>query len=65
MSILIAALPTRARTLASLLVLTVKSLPAVLETRVESVGWINPLEKGNVNPLWYSSLENSMNREAW
>ena len=33
------------------------------ETRVQSLGKEDPLEKGN--PLQYSSLENSMDREAW
>ena len=31
------------------------------ETRVQSLGWEDPLEK-NANPLQYSDLENSMER---
>ena len=34
------------------------------ETRVQSLGKEDPLEK-NGNPLQYSSLENSMDTEAW
>ena len=44
----------------------VKSLPAVQETGVQSLGFEDPLEKeGNGNPLRYSGLENSMDRGAW
>ena len=39
--------------------------PAMRETRVQSLGWKYPLEKGNGNPLQYSCLENSMDRGAW
>ena len=43
----------------------VKNLPAVWETWVHSLGWEDPLEKGNGYPLQYSCLENSMDRGAW
>ena len=42
----------------------VKCLPAMLETRVRSLGWEDPRE-GNGNPLQYSCLENSMDRGPW
>ena len=45
---------------ASLVAQTVKRLPAVWETWVQSLGWEHPLEKGNGNPLQDSCLENSM-----
>ena len=49
--------------LASLVAKTVKRLPAVWETWVQSLGWEDPLEKGvNGYPLQYSCLEYSMNR---
>ena len=44
----------------SLGVQTVKSLPAMRETCVQSLGWEDPLEGGNGYPLQYSCLENSM-----
>ena len=37
----------------------------VLETRVQSLDWEDPLEKGNGNPFQYSCLENIMDRGAW
>ena len=43
----------------------VKYLPAMQETCVQSLGWEDPLEKGIVNPLQYSCLENPSGREAW
>ena len=43
----------------------VKNPPAMWETSVLSLGWEDPLEKGMVNPLQYSGLENSMDRRAW
>ena len=43
---------------------TVKNLPAMQETQVQSLGWEDPLEKGMSYPLQYSCLENSMDREA-
>jgi len=39
----------------------VKSLPAKQETRVQSLDWEDPLEKG----LQYSCLENPIDREGW
>ena len=32
---------------------------------VSSLGWKDSLGEGNGNPLQYSHLENSMDREAW
>ena len=32
----------------------VKNPPAIRETPVQSLGWEDPLEKGNGNPLQYS-----------
>ena len=43
----------------------VKNLPVMQETQVQSLGWEDPLEKGNGNPLQYSCLENPMDRGAW
>ena len=42
----------------------VKNLSAVQETRVLSLGWEDPLEKGMATHL-FSCLENHMDREAW
>ena len=42
----------------------VKNLPAVQKKWVQSLGWEDPLEKGNGNPLQNSCLENSMDRRA-
>ena len=52
---------------ASLVAQMVKRLlyPAIWETWVRSLGWKDPLEKGNGNPLQYSCLENSVDRKAW
>ena len=36
----------------------VKNPPAMQETRVQSLGQKDPLEKGNGSPLQYSCLEN-------
>ena len=44
---------------------TVKNLPAMRETCVQSLGWEGPLEKGMAAHLEYSCLENSMDRGAW
>ena len=44
---------------------TVKNLPAMRETWVQSLGWKDPLKGEPGNPLQYSCLENSMDREAW
>ena len=45
---------------ASLMAQMVKTLPAVREIWVQSLGWEGPLEKGKATPLQYSGLENSM-----
>ena len=50
---------------ASLVAQRVKSLPATWETRVQSLGQEDSLEKGMATPLQYSCLENSMDRGAW
>ena len=49
---------------ASLMAQTVKNPPAMRETWVRPLGWNDPLEKGNGNPLQYSCLENPMDRGA-
>ena len=38
---------------------TVKSLPAMLETQIQSPGWEDSPGEGNGCPLQYSCLENS------
>ena len=38
----------------------VKNLPAMQETKVQSLDWDDPLEKGMAYPLLYSGLEISM-----
>ena len=45
----------------------VKNLPAKQETRVQSLGQEDPLEKGMGNgyALQYSCLENPMDRGVW
>ena len=45
---------------ASFVAQLVKNLPTMQETWVQSLDWEDPLEKGNVYPLQYSGLENSM-----
>ena len=45
---------------ASLVAQLVKNLPEMWETWVWSLGWEDPLEKGNGYPLYYSGLENSV-----
>ena len=50
---------------ASLVAQTVKTLPAIQETRVQSLGWEDALKKGIDYPLQYSCLKNSVNRGAW
>ena len=35
------------------------------ESWVRSLGWEDPLDEGNGNPLQYSCLENPMDRGAW
>ena len=42
-----------------------KSLPAVWETQVRSLGREDLLEKGMATHFQYSCLENSMDRGAW
>ena len=44
---------------------TVKNLPAMLETPVQSLGWEDFPGKGNGNPLQYSCLENFTDGGAW
>ena len=48
---------------ASLVVPMVKN-PAMQDTKVQSLGWEDPLEKDDY-PLQYSCLENPMDRGAW
>ena len=43
----------------------VKRLPAMQETRVQSLGREDPLGEGNGNPFQYSCLQNPMDRGAW
>ena len=43
----------------------VKHLPAMQETRVQSLGPEDSPGEGNGNPLQYSCLENFMDRGAW
>ena len=43
----------------------VKNLPAMQATWVQSLGWEDSPGERNGNPLQYSCLENSMDREAW
>ena len=50
---------------ASLVAQTVKNLPAMQETRILSLGWEDPLEKGMATHTNISCLENSMDRGAW
>ena len=49
---------------ASLVVQVVKNLPAMQETRVQSLGQEDPLENRTATH-WYSCLENSMDRGTW
>ena len=51
--------------LAGCLAQMVKNLPAMQETWVQSLGWEDPLEKGEGYPLHHSCLDNSTDREAW
>ena len=44
---------------------TVKHLPAMQETRVQSLGQKDPLEKRMATPFQYSCLKNLMDRGAW
>ena len=43
----------------------VKNLPAMPETRVQSLDQEDPHGEGRGNPLQHSCLENSTDREAW
>ena len=43
----------------------VKHLPTMRETWVQSLGWEDPLEKENGNPLQYSCLGDPRDRGAW
>ena len=47
--------------LTSLVAQTVKHLPTMQDTRVQSLGW----KEGNGNPLQYSCLENHTDKGAW
>ena len=51
---------------ASLMARTIKNLPAMQETWVQSLGWKDPHtpREGNGNPLQYSCLKNSRDRLA-
>ena len=50
---------------ASMVAQRLKRLPAMQETWVSSLGWKDPLEKGNGNPIQYYCLENPMDGGAW
>ena len=50
---------------ASLVAQMAKNLPLIQETRVQSLGWRRSPGGKNGNPLQYSCLENSTDREAW
>ena len=52
-------------TWASLVAQRVKSLPAMWETRVRSLGGEDPLEKEMATHSQHSCLENPMNGVAW
>ena len=49
----------------SLVAQTVKSLPEMQETQLQSLGQEDSPGAGNGNPLQYSCLENPMDRGAW
>ena len=49
----------------SLVAQRIKSLPAMRETRVRSLGWESLPGGGLGNPLQYSSLESPIDRGAW
>ena len=51
--------------MASLVAQMVKHLSAMWETQVRSLGWEDPLEKGNGSPLQYSCLEHPTGGGAW
>ena len=50
---------------ASLVAQTVKNLPEMWETWVQSLGWERAPGGEHGNPLQYSCLENPMDRGAW
>ena len=50
---------------ASLVAQMVKNLSAVQKTWVQSLSQEDPPGGGNVSPLQYSCLENTMHRGAW
>ena len=50
---------------ASLVAQSVKNLPAMQETRLQSLGWEDSPGEGNGNLLQYSCLENPMGRGTW
>ena len=56
---------THSETVGFLVAQMVKNSPAMQETRVQSLGQEDPLEKGNGNPLQYSYLENLMDGGPW
>ena len=49
---------------ASLMAQMVKNLPAMQETQVRSLGWVDPRIRKCL-PIQYSCLENSMDVGAW
>ena len=51
--------------MASLVVQTVRNLPAMWETWVRSLGWEHSPGGGHGNSLQYSCLENPMDRGVW
>ena len=50
---------------ASLVVQMVKNLPALIETRVQSLGWEDPLEEGMATHSSILAWRILMNRGAW
>ena len=44
---------------------SVKSLPAIQKTQVQSLGWEDPLEKEMATHSSILAMENSMDRGAW
>ena len=50
---------------APMVVQTLKNLPIMWETWVQSLSWEDSPGEGNGYPLHYSGLENSMDRGAW
>jgi len=61
-------IPSRPEIRASLMSQQVKNLPAMQETQetpAQFLGWKDPLEEENGNPLQYSCLKNPMDRGTW